>query len=232
MTWEMGPVIHVWDPETGRKVADLPHVDRIERVAFGPDPNLMLSCTRDDLLRVWDLDRGQLAAAPMPHPRWVSNARFSPAGDRVYSVCDDGNFRVWDWHDSRLVFNRRMSGNLLVDFAFTPDRKWLLTIGTGPGSIADALTGDPVAPPLFGQPAINLRVEIPPDGRRAIVAGFSDELVGYDLESLLTPADASVEELVRRAEVVACQRVYENRELVQLSPAEWLERWNQLHPAR
>ena len=88
-----------------------------------------------------------------------------------------------------------------------------------------APTGIPVSPPLFADPSINLRVNIPPDGRRAIVSGFADELVGYDLPSLLQPTESGVDELLSRAELVSCQRVQPNLELIPLTPAEWAERW-------
>jgi WD40 repeat protein len=219
-------VVHVWDTAKGQKIADLAHDDQIETVAFGHDGNLLITAARDSQVRVWDLGVCRLAAPPLRHPRVVSFARFTPDGHRIESACDDGIFRVWDWRAHRLISGRRLSDALMIDFALSPDRRWLVTTGVDRTSLCDARTGAPVAPPLFGGPAVNLRVNIPPDGRRAIVSGFAPEVVGYDLASLLTPAGAGLGELLARAELVSCQRILENLELVQLTPDEWAERWD------
>ena len=225
LTWEMYPVVHVWDPATGDKLADLPHDDRVERAAFGADPDLLITCSRDSKVRVWDLRVGKVAAPPLRHPRFVSTARFTPDGGRIESAADDGLFRVWDWRAGRLVAGRRLSENLLIDFALTPDRRWLATTGEGRTVLSDAKTGAPIAPPLFGGEATNLRVNIPPDGRRAIVSGLAPAVVGYDLPALTTPTAEGLDDLLARAELVACARVMENLDLMPLTPSEWADRW-------
>ena len=225
LTWEMNPVVHVWDPATGRKLADLPHEGRIETVAFGPDPDLMVTCARDSQVRVWDLRVYRLAAPPLRHPRWAPNARFTPAGDRIESVADDGIFRVWDWRRNRSTAIRRLSDGVLIDFAMTPDRRWLVTTGVGRTQLSDALNGSPIAPPLYEGDAVNLRVAITPDGRRAITSGFGQDVIGYDLPRMLTPAVEAVDELVNHAELISGLRVMENLELMQLTPSERGELW-------
>ena len=160
----------------------------------------MLTCGRDYRVRIWDVRDGRLAAPPMRHPRHISAARFTPDVRQVETVGDDGILRVWDWFDNRLVSGWPLCDGVLIDFAMTPDRRWLVATGIGSTILADARTGIPVSPPLFADPSINLRVNIPPDGRRAIVSGFADELVGYDLPSLLQPTESGVDELLSRAE--------------------------------
>jgi eukaryotic-like serine/threonine-protein kinase len=225
MTWEMDPVVHVWDPTTGRKLANLTHEGRIERVSFGTDPNLMITCSRDSKVRVWDLSLGRVVAPPLQHPRFVPSAGFTPDGKRIETVSDDGLFRTWDWRNGRLVSGRRFSDGLLIDFATTPDRRWLVTTGVGRTLLSDASTGTPIAPPLIGDDAINIRVNIPANGRRAIVSGLGPVVIGYDLPNLLTPTEDSLEEILSGAELISCSRVMENLELIQLTPSEWIDRW-------
>ena len=214
MTWEVKPVVHLWDPATGQEIAQLPHDDRIEMVTFGPDPGLMITCGRDYRVRIWDVRDGRLAATPMRHPRHISAASFTPDGTQVETVGDDGILRLWDWRNNRLVSGRPLSDGVLIDFAMTTDRRWLVSTGIGATILADAHTGIPVSPPLFAEPSINLRVNMPPDGRRAIISGFAADVVGYDLPTLLTPTEAGVDELLSRAELVSCQRVQPNLELI------------------
>ena len=66
---------------------------------------------------------------------------------------------------------------------------------------------------------------IPVNGRRAIVSGFDQDVIGYDLPRMLTPAVEAMDELVNHAELISGLRIMENLELMQLSPSERGELW-------
>jgi WD40 repeat protein len=226
ITWEMGNVFHVWDPSTGKKLAELTHGDRVERIFFGSDPDLILTLGRDSYARIWNLSTGHPAAPGLNHSLGAGAALFSLTGEQIFSCGGEGSFNTWNWRTGQLLSTYHLNKEFLFDFAVTPDHRWLVTTGESQTIVSDVRTGSPISPPLFGRNAINLRVNITPDGQRAIVSGFSGELIGYDLESLLSPAQASVEDLVRDAELVSCQRIQDNGEPIQLTPDEWRQRWN------
>jgi hypothetical protein len=75
---------------------------------------------------------------------------------------------------------------------------------------------------------LNLAMEIPAGQSRVIVGGFSGSLVGYDLKTMVTPADAPMEELVHLAELAAGRRILSQGSVVPLNSAEWAERWQRL----
>ena len=66
------------------------------------------------------------------------------------------------WQRSRSTAIRRLSDGVLIDFAMTPDRRWLVTTGVGRTQLSDALNGNPIGPPLDEGAAVNLRVTITP----------------------------------------------------------------------
>ncbi len=75
-------------------------------------------------------------------------------------------------------------------------------------------------------------VAIPAGDRRAIVGGFSGRLTGFDLEKMVMPTTASVDEMTRLAELAAGRRIMSQGSIVPISGTEWTERWEQLRPPR
>src|SRR5205814_2162547 len=106
----------------------------------------------------------------------------------------------------------------------TPDGRWVLSVGVdGTARAWDWRGGKPVTPPLTidGEP---LSVAVTPDGKHAVVGGDQAALAVLDLGELAR-ADADPDALALRAELLAGQRLHEGGGTVNLSAAEWLDRW-------
>ncbi len=203
VTWEMSSHVHVWDPDRAQPLHTLPHDERVHHVSFCPtDPGLMATAGWGNDARIWNLVTGQLLAA-LKHPQWVWPSHFSADGTELTTGAGDGMLRVWDWRAGKLKNGWALHYYPLLDFYFTADDRWLVTVGDKDLQITDWRTKTPAAPPWKLQSDVNLAVTIPSGDRRAIVGGFSNSLVGYDLELMLTPVKAPVEDLVRLAEVVS-----------------------------
>jgi hypothetical protein len=67
--------------------------------------------------------------------------------------------------------------------------------------------------------------------RRAIVGGYAGTIVGYDLEKMVTPMTASVDEMIQLAELAAGRRIMSEGNVVPITSAEWADRWEQLRRA-
>jgi WD40 repeat protein len=166
----------------------------------------------------------------LEHPQWVTRVRFSPDGTELISSCADGRLRVWDWKAGKLKSGLLSYPSLLQDFGFTADRHWLVALSADGLELTDWRTKSPAGPLWDLRPSFNLALDIPAGDRRAIVGGFSDYLTGYDLEKMVTPANASAEELVRLAELAAGRRIQSEGGVVPLTGAEWADRWRRLRP--
>ena len=110
---------------------------------------------------------------------------------------------------------------------FTPDGRWVLSASAdGTARPWDWQTGKPVTPsllPIEGDPAA-ISILVTPDGKHAVVGGFQAALIVLDLGAL-GRTDDDPNALCLWAELLAGQRLHEGGGTVNLSAAEWLQRW-------
>ena len=101
--------VRIWDPATGRQLAELSHGDKVVAAAFSPDgTRLATGSFGDAIVRIWDPATGQqlaklshgrlsyngLAARLWRGPR-VQAVAFSPDGTRLATGSDDHTARIW-----------------------------------------------------------------------------------------------------------------------------------------
>ena len=117
---------------------------------------------------------------------------------------------------------------MLQDFAFTADRRWLVSLGSESLQVTDWRTKTAAGPLWNLKPSFNLQLAIPAGERRAIVGNFSGSLVGYDLEKMVAPTLGPTEDWEQLAELAAGRRILSQGNVVPLTSAEWAERWQRL----
>jgi WD40 repeat protein len=225
LTWGMGNDARVWEADTGRlRYLPLRHRDKCHDLQFSPDGRSMVLASYDGSVRVRDLATGTVLAELPMHPDFMYSATFSPDGRLLVTACRDHSVRVWDWRAGRLVCPPFEHGRDAVAATFTPDGRWVLSASADETARAwDWRTGKPVTPPLVlgGGPR---SVAVTPDGKHAVVGGERTELAILDLGELAR-TDADPDALCLWAELLAGQRLHEGGGTVNLSAAEWLDRW-------
>ena len=89
--------ILLMDSAMGNLVSCFPrHRDRVSSVAFSPDGQLIVSCSFDRRIWVWNTLTGLPFAGPLEgHMDNVRTVLFSPDGKKILSTSDDGSVRVW-----------------------------------------------------------------------------------------------------------------------------------------
>ncbi len=229
LTWGMGNDVRVWEAETGGlRYPPLRHRDKCHDLQFSPDGRLMALASYDGSVRVRDLATGTVVSELPAHPDMVYSASFSPDGRLLVTACRDRMVRVWDWRTGQLACPPFEHARDAVAAAFTANGRWVLSASDdGTARAWDRQTGKPVTPSLSnstgGSP---MSVTVTPDGKHAVVGGYLDTLVVFDLAALAP--DDRVEEpdaLCLRAELLAGQRLHEGGGTVNLSAEEWLDRW-------
>jgi hypothetical protein len=117
-----------------------------------------------------------------------------------------------------------------MDFGFSADRRWLVSLGFHELQVTDWRTKTPAGPRWSLGQTIHLALAVPAGDRRVVVGGFSRSLDAYDLKAMTTPVSGAPEDLVRMAELAAGRRILSQGSVVPLSSAEWAERWGKSSP--
>ncbi|KAF0153925.1 MAG: (Myosin heavy-chain) kinase [Syntrophaceae bacterium] len=95
------PPIKLWDRATGemiRSFGDASHSKSswIWDLAFTPDGRFAVSAGGDNIIRLWDVDRGAEVRSFEGHGGAIRSIAVSRDGKRLLSASNDGTARLWD----------------------------------------------------------------------------------------------------------------------------------------
>ena len=169
--------LKVWDVTTGSLVRTFlghsPHA--VTWGAFAPDGRQILSAGWMGGMQLWDASTGKLIRTLENADRY---ATFSPDGRWIVTQ----SLSLWDVHNQKLVrrFLRPEKPQQIEKIFFSPDGKYVLTIGFGPGArLWDVDSGQVVRDYITDRPQI-WAASFTPDGKRVLLAGF-DHIEVMDL---------------------------------------------------
>lgn len=97
--------VYLWDVRSGVLLRSLPaHSDPVGGVDFVRDGTLIVSCSSDGLIRVWDTATGQcLRTFFHEDTPPVVSVRFSPNGRYIIAWMLDSCVRMWNYVEGRCV---------------------------------------------------------------------------------------------------------------------------------
>jgi WD40 repeat protein/tRNA A-37 threonylcarbamoyl transferase component Bud32 len=173
----------LWERATGKPVGrplEHPHLPSeaalpfhmIIAVAFSPDGKAVLTGSRDNTARLWDLATGEPRSPPLPHTDWVRCVAFSPDGRTLLTACRDGTAQLWDAETGKLLGEPLRHTYEMEMAVFSPDGKLILTGGRDDAArLWTAATHQPLGPPLPHDGGVGA-VAFSPDGGTLLLGGL------------------------------------------------------------
>jgi WD40 repeat protein len=116
--------VWIYDAQTGEEL-DLytGHTKLVICVAFSPDSQTLASGSRDDTIRLWDVNTGNHLHTLTGHVEtsWASSVAFSPDSQTLASASGDYTIRLWDVNTGNHI--RTFTGHTdgVNSVAFSPD---------------------------------------------------------------------------------------------------------------
>jgi hypothetical protein len=143
-------------PDGGFEVKARGTDSEVTSVAFSPDGRLVVTGSRDNSARLWDMASGH-EVLRLPHESAVNSVAFHPAGTYLATGSAHGRVRVFEVASARLTYEhthrreirrhtRRLEGGRIIEdvtelreaaamreVGFSPDGRYLAAISTDGG---------------------------------------------------------------------------------------------------
>ncbi|MDR1174301.1 MAG: WD40 repeat domain-containing protein [Treponema sp.] len=159
------------------------HSDDINTVAYSPDGRRIATGSKDNTVKIWDVESGREIRTLSGHTNSVRAAGYSPDGRRIVSGSLDTSAKIWNAETGQEI--RTLSGHSggIRSVAYSPDGRRIVS-----GSIDktvkiwNAETGQEIRA-LTGHNSSVYAVNYSPDGRRIISGSRDNTIKIWDAET-------------------------------------------------
>ncbi|MEI6044132.1 MAG: NB-ARC domain-containing protein [Chloroflexota bacterium] len=103
------------------------HTDSVRDIVFSQDGRLVLTCSIDQIARLWEMPEGKLVMTFRGHSRAVNRVSFSSDGRFILTGSSDGTARLWEISTGRCVTVFEGSGGYIWHITFSPDSRLVVT---------------------------------------------------------------------------------------------------------
>jgi len=158
------------------------HKEEISHATFSPNGHSVLTTSRDNTARLWDVKTGKQFTTLIGHKNDINQAAFSPDGKQIATVSSDGTARLWDANTGEQLSVLIENEDTILHVEFSPDGQRLIT-GSGRGVLRiggstdtnahlwDPNTGEQIAVLTEHEFGVH-DVAFSPDGKRVITTSF------------------------------------------------------------
>ena len=115
--------IAFWRYNCPESIGVLPHPAPVDQVAFSPDGRTILTRSRDNTARLWDVATGRPKGQPMVHAQFIRSVAFSPDGKIILTGGSDNTARLWGGTTGLPIGRAMVHQEELTSLTFSPNGK-------------------------------------------------------------------------------------------------------------
>jgi WD40 repeat protein/energy-coupling factor transporter ATP-binding protein EcfA2 len=151
------------------------HKDFVTSVNFSPDGKTLVSVSRDNTIKLWNVETGEEIRTLKGHDG-VQSVNFSPDGKTLVSGSWDNTIKLWNVETGEEIRTLKGHDNSVNSVNFSPDGKTLVS-GSGDKTIKlwNVETGQEIRT-LKGHDNSVISVNFSPDGK-TLVSGSGDKTI-------------------------------------------------------
>lgn len=177
-------VIHVYDIESGEKLATKSQSGSILAIDYSSDGKLIATVGNDKIVRIWDAESLTERQTMAGHDGPIYNVRFAESGSLLATVGWNKNIRIWNVETGSEVYNLEGSDGDVWGVAFCVDGKHLVTGGQDAAARVFDLADGSVIATLRGHDSAVHNIALDTDRSRIATSSRDGTIRVWDLSSL------------------------------------------------
>ncbi|MFC2130606.1 caspase family protein [Bacteroidota bacterium] len=176
------------------------HLSGITAVKISPNEKIFATGSKDQTIKLWDLETGLLLHTLVGHKADITDISFSNSGDSLATSSPDKTIRIWDTKTGGVIKVISNSQSSFTSVDFHPYNRMLLSSSLYEISIWD-LTKDNSKADYWNQSDPINNVKYLPDGNHFAYGG-DDKILYYRKISLAKKKDS--EKLIGHKDKITC----------------------------
>ena len=123
--------VRLWDVDAKTELWTISHNHYVAQVAFSPNGQLLASCSKDHVIHVSHVARGEIVTSLYGHSGLVKSVAFDSQGQLLASKSEDGTVRLWRTDTWSVVaeIDEPAAARWPAGLAFHPRTELLATLG-------------------------------------------------------------------------------------------------------
>jgi WD40 repeat protein len=159
------------------------HTEAVYSVSFSPNGKTLASASKDNTVKLWDINSGQVIKTLKGHISGVIKVNFSPDGKTLASASGDGTVKLWDINSGQVIKTLKGNTSGVIKVNFSPDGKTLASAsGDGTVRLWDINSGQ-VIKTLKGHTSGVIKVNFSRDGKTLASASYDRTVKLWDINS-------------------------------------------------